>query len=71
MKHRNIIFILLAAGLSACVKPTSGDLIRVDQEFSKLSLEKGMKFAFLQYAADSAVLLQKNALPVVGKKSHC
>jgi ketosteroid isomerase-like protein len=68
MKHRNIIFILLAAGMSGCVKPTAEDLIRVDQEFSKSSQENGMKFAFLQYAADSAVLLQRNALPVVGKK---
>jgi ketosteroid isomerase-like protein len=68
MKHRNIIFILLATGMSACVKPSAEDLIMVDQEFSKLSQESGMKFAFFQYAADSAVLLQRNALPIVGKK---
>jgi ketosteroid isomerase-like protein len=67
MKHYCII-ILLAAGLSTCVTPAPDDLIKVDKEFSALSLEKGMKFAFLEYAADSAVLLQRNVMPMVGKK---
>ncbi|MEE9461166.1 MAG: DUF4440 domain-containing protein [Bacteroidales bacterium] len=67
MKHCCIIFIILAAGLSACVKPIPEDLIKLDKEFSELSREKGMKYAFLEYAADSAVLLQSNVMPVVGK----
>ena len=67
MKHCCIIFVILAAGLSACVKPTPEDLINLDKEFSELSREKGMKYAFLEYAADSAVLLQSNVMPVVGK----
>jgi ketosteroid isomerase-like protein len=28
-----------------------------------------MKYAFLEYAADSAVLLQRNVMPVVGEKA--
>jgi len=69
MKHWSIIFIILAVGLSACVKSTSEDLVRVDREFSDLSKEKGMKYAFMEYAADSAVLLQRNIMPIVGKKA--
>lgn len=69
MRRWNLIFILLAVGLSACIKPTSEELIRVDKEFSDASKEKGMKYAFLEYAADSAVLLQRNIMPIVGKKA--
>ena len=69
MKHWYIIFILLTGGLSACMKPIPEDLIKLDKEFSALSKAKGMKYAFLEYAADSAVLLQRNVWPVVGKKA--
>lgn len=69
MKRYCIIIIILAGGLSACVKPIPEDLIKLDKEFSALSQEKGMKYAFLQYAADSAVLLQRNIMPVVGKNA--
>ena len=65
---RYCIIILLAAGLSTCVAPAPEDLIKVDMEFSALSKEIGMKLAFLEYAADSAVLLQRNVMPMVGKK---
>jgi len=57
----------MAVGLSACVKPLPEELIKVDKEFSVLSEERGMKYAFLEYAADSAVLLQRNIMPIVGK----
>jgi ketosteroid isomerase-like protein len=69
MKHCCIICIILAVELSACVKPATKDLIKLDKEFSELSRERGMKYAFLEYAADSAVLLQRNVWPVVGKKA--
>jgi ketosteroid isomerase-like protein len=69
MKHCCIILIILAGGLSACVKPEPEDLIKLDKEFSELSREKGMKYAFLEYAADSAVLFQRNVMPVVGRKA--
>lgn len=43
-------------------------LLKVDQEFSKLSEEKGMNTAFLQYIADDAVLLRPNKYPIKGKQ---
>jgi len=67
MKHCSIIFIILAGGLSACVRPIPEDLIKLDKEFADLYREKGMKYAFMEYAADSAVLLQRNIMPIVGK----
>ena len=67
MKHLYVYLLFLAGGLSACMSPTPEELIKVDQEFSALSHDKGMQYAFLEYAADSAVLLQANIMPVVGK----
>ncbi len=69
MKHGFVIISILAATLAACINSTQDDLIKQDKDFSNLSLEKGMKQAFLQYAADTAVLLQKNTMPIVGKKA--
>ena len=42
-------------------------LIQTDLEFSSLSKEKGMNFAFLQYVADDGILLRANSMPIVGK----
>jgi ketosteroid isomerase-like protein len=67
MKHYCIIFNILAGSLSACLKPVPEDLMIMDKKFSALSREKGMKHAFLEYAADSAVLLQRNVMPLVGE----
>ena len=69
MKHCCIVLITLAVGLSACVKPIPEDLIKLDKEFSDLSRERGMKYAFMEYAADSAVLLQRNIMPIIGKEA--
>jgi len=69
MRHCYLIVLLLAFGLSACVKSKPEDLIRVDKDFSAFSKAKGMKQAFLEYAADSAVLLQKDIVPIVGKEA--
>ena len=55
--------------LTTHVKPNVEDLVQADMAFSALSREKGMKHAFLTCAADSAVLLQRNAMPVVGEKT--
>ena len=67
MKFLIIFWSLLLFGMSGCMKSTPEDLIRLDMEFSELSREKGMIFAFLEYAADSAVLLQSGVMPMVGK----
>lgn len=41
-------------------------LKQVDIEFSNLSLEKGMNYAFLSYAADDGVLLRPKNNPIEG-----
>ena len=45
------------------------ELLNTDNAFSKLSEEKGMKFAFLEYAADDAVILRANSFPIEGKNA--
>ncbi len=68
---KKIFFLLLI--LSACV-PRGTDksflekeLIKTDQDFSLMSTEKGMKEAFLYYAADSVIMLRQGKLPLFGK----
>lgn len=41
-------------------------LIDTDKAFSKLSEEKGMKAAFIEYIDSNGVLLKPNHLPIVG-----
>ena len=45
------------------------ELIQVDIDFSNLSKEKGMNFAFLEYVADDGVLLRPFTYPIVGKEN--
>ena len=42
------------------------EMIAADRDFSKLSEEKGMRFALLQYIDSKGVLLRPNAAPLVG-----
>ena len=42
------------------------EMIAADRDFSKLSEEKGMRFALLQYIDGKGVLLRPNAAPLVG-----
>ncbi len=48
-------------------KDLSGQLISTDREFSALSGKEGMHRAFLEYMADSVVILKDNSLPLRGK----
>ncbi len=41
-------------------------LMAVDRAFSKLSDEKGMKTAFIEYIDSNGVLLKPNQLPILG-----
>jgi ketosteroid isomerase-like protein len=43
------------------------ELKQADIDFSNLSKEKGMNFAFLEYVADDGVLLRPFTYPIVGK----
>jgi len=41
-------------------------MMETDREFSKMSEEKGMKHAFMQFVDNKGVLLRPNAMPLVG-----
>ncbi|HSN61522.1 MAG TPA: hypothetical protein VLR49_11340 [Ferruginibacter sp.] len=41
-------------------------LMQADEAFSKMSVEKGMKTAFIEYIDSNGVLLKPNQLPIVG-----
>ena len=68
---KKTFFLLLI--LSACVRPVMDtkllekELLKTDQDFSQMSIEKGMKEAFLFYAADSVIMLRQGQFPLFGK----
>ena len=67
-KPAQFILILFVILLITCTGHDGKlELIKTDRSFSDMSLEQGMQKAFIHYAADSAVLLQKNAWPIKGK----
>ena len=74
---KNFLFFIMAVLLLAsCInlekkKPLTGsmdklELMDVDRAFSKMSEEKGMKAAFLEYIDSNGVLLRKDNLPIAG-----
>jgi len=70
----SILFILpFCLALQGCFKPKKNnsvlakeEIIKVDLAFSKMSKEKGMKKAFLEYIDDEGILLRPGHLPIVG-----
>ncbi len=46
--------------------PDKKELLEVDRAFSKLSEEKGMKYAFIEYIDSNGVLLRPYQMPIVG-----
>jgi ketosteroid isomerase-like protein len=61
-----ILFLIISCSKSA--KSTrEGQLMKADREFSALSLKQGMHKAFLEFIADSGVLLRDNSYPLIGK----
>lgn len=68
----NITIILIMTSFSNSAYPQSDierekeALKQVDIEFSNLSLEKGMNYAFLSYAAHDGVLLRPKSYPIEG-----
>ncbi|MEO6489416.1 MAG: hypothetical protein ABIO04_05685 [Ferruginibacter sp.] len=46
--------------------PDKKELIQVDQAFSKMSEEKGMKNAFIEYIDSNGVLLRPGEIPIIG-----
>jgi ketosteroid isomerase-like protein len=48
---------------------STGDLLKTDKEFSKMSETSGMHAAFLEYIATDGVILRNNSYPLKGKDS--
>jgi ketosteroid isomerase-like protein len=72
---KNLLFILLVPALaSSCFtkKPEQQvvdyktGMMEADRAFSKLSEERGMKYALMQYIDSKGVLLRPNAIPIIG-----
>lgn len=70
----SIAFILFILVIHACDeterhKRMVSEIMEVDREFSRLSLEIGAPESFLRYIDDSCVLLRPNRAPVIGRNS--
>jgi ketosteroid isomerase-like protein len=65
-----LFFILLLAGCSNNIKQNklANELMEIDREFARQSVEKGSHQSFLMYIDDSCVLLRPNRLPVIGRQ---
>jgi len=74
--NKLLLFAVVVFSLSSCdlftkKKNTAGpddkqQMMDADRAFSKLSEEKGMKNAFLEYIDSNGVLLRPNQMPVLG-----
>lgn len=62
-----LLFILSSCSENKNQKSLKQELIDIDIEFSKNSVEQGSHTAFLDYIDDSCVLLRPNRNPIVGK----
>ena len=74
-KNSTFIFLLSVIAMSCVTKKPKQDnldidyktaMIEADRSFSKLSEEKGTKYALMQYIDSKGVLLRPNAVPIVG-----
>lgn len=66
-----IVFSFTACNLFTKKKSIAGPdekqkMMEADRAFSKLSIQKGMKNAFLEYIDSNGVLLRPNQFPIVG-----
>jgi len=72
MKWSFIVLIVAATGCQQPKKNTTNvvnekiALMKTDQEFSEMSVAKGMKQAFIEYIDSNGVLLRPGHLPIVG-----
>jgi ketosteroid isomerase-like protein len=63
-----ILFLIISCNNSGS-RPEPGQLMQSDRDFSALSVKEGMHKAFLEYVADSGVLLRDKSYPLVGRKA--
>ena len=74
--NKFLLFIIAVIFLASCIFPDKKELktdafakmemMQTDREFSKMSEEKGMKTAFIEYIDSNGVLLRPNRLPIIG-----
>jgi ketosteroid isomerase-like protein len=76
--NRLLLFIFIVITLAACKffakKPKENTklieekikMMDADKAFSKLSADKGMKTAFMEYIDSNGVLLRPNEMPIIG-----
>ena len=62
-----LILLLLSCTEINTIESAKQELIETDKNFSKLSVEKGKNYAFLQYIDSEGVILKANSMPVEGK----
>ena len=70
MKKLFLLFIILVS----CSAPVRNDtllkqeLIKTDKDFCQMNIEKGMKAAFIFYAADEVIKMRDGRFPIFGKQ---
>jgi ketosteroid isomerase-like protein len=63
----NLFFVISC--INSSKNNSTGILLKTDLDFSKMSENSGMHKAFLEYFADTGVMLRDNGYPLVGKDS--
>lgn len=73
IKNALLIFLAVAFVSSCTTKKPEADnvdykteMMAADRAFSRLSEEKGMKYALMQYIDAKGVLLRPNTIPIIG-----
>ena len=74
--NKILLFTITVIFLGSCIIPNNKEpkadafakmeMMQTDREFSKMSEEKGMKTAFIEYIDSNGVLLRPNRLPIIG-----
>jgi ketosteroid isomerase-like protein len=77
--YRYLTIVLLFAGIFSilsCASPKKEEvadtekyketLIKADEDFAELSMQKGLKEAYLEYIDSNGVLLRPNVIPIAG-----
>jgi ketosteroid isomerase-like protein len=63
-----ILFLIISCNKSVN-RPEPGQLLKADRDFSALSARDGMHKAFLEYVADSGVILRDKSYPLEGRRA--
>jgi ketosteroid isomerase-like protein len=63
-----ILFLIISCNNSGN-RVERGQLMQADHDFSAFSVKEGMHKAFLEYVADSGVMLSDNSYPLIGRQA--